>query len=121
MAIFHMSYSVFTHEKDGDLINLIHSYVMLCECLPEGIPQTKYQLIGLRERLQENPIFHREIYGFLSIFPSVNPYQVCFPGVLTNVVTRESRHPPHRHVVRIDDQWQGVGLHDLHRLCFVLR
>ena len=24
-----------------------------------------YQLIGLREKLQENPIFHGEIYGFL--------------------------------------------------------
>ena len=24
-----------------------------------------YQLIGLREKLQENPLFHGKIYGFL--------------------------------------------------------
>ena len=27
------------------------------------------ELIGLREKLQENPIFHGKIYGFLKIFP----------------------------------------------------
>ena len=28
-----------------------------------------YQWIGLRENLQENPIFNGKIYGFLEIFP----------------------------------------------------
>ena len=27
------------------------------------------QVIGLRNKVQENPIFHGKIYGFLSIFP----------------------------------------------------
>ena len=31
------------------------------------------QLIGLKDKLQENSIFHGKIYGFLSIFPSTNP------------------------------------------------
>ena len=32
-----------------------------------------FQFIGLREKLQETPIFHGKIYGFLQIFPSTNP------------------------------------------------
>ena len=35
------------------------------EWLPEGIYIYIYQWIGLRENLQENPIFNGKIYGFL--------------------------------------------------------
>ena len=38
-----------------------------------GNVQSKIQWIGLREELQENPMFHGKIYGFLQIFFSTNP------------------------------------------------
>ena len=34
-----------------------------------GLYQCLYQWIGLRGKLQESPIFHWKIYGFLQIFP----------------------------------------------------
>ena len=36
---------------------------------PGGDGGAMVQLIGLREKLQENAIFHGKIYGFLYIFP----------------------------------------------------
>ena len=39
------------------------------------------QWIGLREKLQEHPIFHGKIHGFLQIFPSTNPLIYGFQGI----------------------------------------
>ena len=41
-----------------------HVYVI---CAPRTVDSfiSNSQLVGLREKLQETPIFHRQIYGFL--------------------------------------------------------
>ena len=43
-----------------------------------AIVKLKFQLVGLREKLQETPIFPGKIYGFLYIFPWTNQLKVTF-------------------------------------------
>ena len=72
--------------SDGDISNFQSSHLRhRCLCLwrwllqgcdrcqgkilgtwvEQSLESTNLQLIGLREKLQENPIFHGKIYGFL--------------------------------------------------------
>ena len=69
-------YSMITHRLGTPIKQLVHSDgIRAIACYPEDpwfrkIIEGSYlalycQLIGLREKLQENPIFHGKIYGFL--------------------------------------------------------
>ena len=60
-----LEHFLFSHILGLSSSQLTNIFQMGWNHQPVMVSKSQIQLIGLRERLQENPIFHGKIYGFL--------------------------------------------------------